>query len=195
MTANDRSTCGPDSSRGASTSPLPLFHPGDLAPELRVRQSDFARICDVSRQTVSVWVRKGKIRSIYPDGTFNPHQAAREVINSTDPARLRAKIFRIASEDAATLRRRVADLGREATSRDVQYRELAAVFDTFRRLLMEGKARICADAGARFDFEIAMIEDVAWFEVLNPNAPDELPEDDWDDLPLFDHDDQAPESE
>lgn len=180
---------------GASTSPLPLFQPGDLAPELRVRQSDFARICGVSRQTVSVWVRKGKIRSIYPDGTFNPHQAAREVINSTDPARLRAKIFRIASEDAATLRRRVADLGREATSRDAQYRELAAVFDTFRRLLMEGKARICADAGARFDFEIAMIEDVAWFEVLNPDATDELPEDDWDDLPLFDQDDQAPESE
>lgn len=185
MTASEQteSAAGPEDR--VSTSPLPLFEPGDLAQELRVRQSDFARLCGVSRQTVSVWVRKGKIKSVLPDGTFNPRQAAREVITSTEPARLRAKIFRIASEDAAALRRRVADLGREVASRDVRYQELAAVFETFRRLLVERKSWICADAGARFETEVAETVAMAWCEVLNPEGPDERLEEEEAGLPLF----------
>lgn len=185
MTTDESIKVGRASSDSASTSPLPLFEPGDLAQELRVRQSDFARLCGVSRQTVSMWVRKGKIRSVFPDGTFNPRQAAREVIKSTDPARLRAKIFRIASEDAAALRRRVSDLGREVASRDVRYQELAAVFETFRRLLVERKAWICAEAGARFETEIAETVAMAWCDVLHPEGQGESPEDDGPGLPLF----------
>jgi len=97
----------------ASTSPALPFDPGDLAQGVRVNQADFARMCGVSRQTVSVWVRAGKIRAIYPDGTLDPARAAREVIRNTDPARLRAKIFKVATEDAQALRVRVATLERE----------------------------------------------------------------------------------
>lgn len=185
MTASEQAAGAAGSSVRVSTSPLPLFEPGDIAQELRVRQSDFARLCGVSRQTVSMWVRKGKIRSVFPDGTFNPRQAAREVIKSTDPARLRAKIFRIASEDAAALRRRVSDLGREVASRDVRYQELAAVFETFQRLLVERKAWICAKAGARFETEIAETVAMAWCEVLHPEGQGGPPEDDGPGLPLF----------
>lgn len=185
MTTDESIKVGRASSDSASTSPLPLFEPGDLAQELRVRQADFARMCGVSRQTVSTWVRKGKIRSLFPDGTFNPQQAAREVIKSTDPARLRAKIFRIASEDAAALRRRVSDLGREVASRDVRYQELAAVFEAFQRLLVERKSWICAEAGARFETEIAETVAMAWCEVQHPEGADDQPDDEAAGLPLF----------
>lgn len=97
----------------ASTSPALPFDPADLAQGLRVNQAAFARMCEVSRQTVSVWVRTGKIRAIYPDGTLDPARAAREVIRNTDPARLRAKVFKVATEDAQALRARVAGLERE----------------------------------------------------------------------------------
>ncbi len=101
---------------GASTSaPLP-FEPADLAQGVRVTQADFARMTGVSRQTVSQWVKLGKIRAVYPDGSLDPARAAREVIKNTDPARLRAKIFRVATEDAQALRGRVATLERELSA-------------------------------------------------------------------------------
>lgn len=100
----------------ASTSPALPFDPADLAQGLRVNQAAFARMCEVSRQTVSVWVRTGKIRAIYPDGTLDPARAAREVIRNTDPARLRAKVFKVATEDAQALRARVAGLERELSA-------------------------------------------------------------------------------
>lgn len=97
----------------ASTSSALPFDPADLAQALRVNQATFARMCGVSRQTVSVWVRTGKIQTTYPDGTLDPARAAREVIRNTDPARLRAKVFKVATEDAQSLRVRVASLERE----------------------------------------------------------------------------------
>lgn len=98
--------------RVSTSAPLP-FNPADLAQGVRVSQADFARMCGVSRQTVSRWVKLGKIKHTYPDGSLDPARAAREVIRNTDPTRLRAKVFRVATEDAQALRVRVADLERE----------------------------------------------------------------------------------
>lgn len=97
----------------ASTSPALPFDPADLAQGVRVNQADFARMCGVSRQTVSQWVKRGTIKHTYPDGTLDPARAAREVIRNTDPARLRAKVFKVATEDAQALRVRVASLEKE----------------------------------------------------------------------------------
>jgi len=97
----------------ASISPALPFDPADLAQGLRVTQADFARMCKVSRQTVSQWVKLGKIKHTYPDGTLDPARAAREVIRNTDPARLRAKVFKVATEDAQALRVRVASLEKD----------------------------------------------------------------------------------
>lgn len=97
----------------ASTSaPLP-FDPATLAQGVRVSQADFARLAGVSRQTVSQWVRKGKIQTVYPDGSLDPARAARDVIRNTKPSQLRAKVFKVATEDAQALRIRLADLERK----------------------------------------------------------------------------------
>lgn len=196
MTASDKQSYARAPITGVSTSspPMPLFGPDELLDDFRVKQADFARMCGVSRQTVSVWVRSNKISSIYPDGTFSPRQAAREVIKNTDPARLRAKIFRIAAEDTAALRCRVAVLEREISLQEARYKELATAYDLFRSLLLARKAWICADAGERYESEIAGTEEEVWFLALNPDAIDDFVEDDCGDLPLFDQDTQTPET-
>ena len=112
MTASQNLKQAEAGSRPVSTSaPLP-FDPADLAQGVRVNQADFSRMCGVSRQTVSQWVKLGKIQAVYPDGSLDPFQAARDVIRNTDPARLRAKVFKVATEDAQALRARVAELER-----------------------------------------------------------------------------------
>ncbi len=68
------------------------FDPADLAQGIRVRPAQFARMCNVSRQTASQWVKRGLVQ-LFPDGTLDPAQAAKRVIQNTDPARLRARIF------------------------------------------------------------------------------------------------------
>lgn len=113
MTASQNLKQAEAGSRPVSTSaPLP-FDPADLAQGVRVNQADFSRMCGVSRQTVSQWVKLGKIQAVYPDGSLDPFQAARDVIRNTDPARLRAKVFKVATEDAQALRARVAELERK----------------------------------------------------------------------------------
>lgn len=92
-----------------TSAPLP-FDPSELAQGVRVQQADFARMTGVSRQTVSQWVKLGKIRSVYPDGRLDPARAAREVIKNTHPGKLRARLLKVAAEDAAALRGRVVDL-------------------------------------------------------------------------------------
>ena len=116
MTPNKNTEQEGAESLPVSTSvPLP-FDPVDLAQGVRVNQADFSRMCGVSRQTVSQWVKLGKIKAVYPDGSLDPFQAARDVIRNTDPARLRAKIFKVATEDAQSLRVRVATLERELSA-------------------------------------------------------------------------------
>ena len=113
MTPNKNTEQEGAESLPVSTSvPLP-FDPVDLAQGVRVNQADFSRMCGVSRQTVSQWVKLGKIKAVYPDGSLDPFQAARDVIRNTDPARLRAKVFKVATEDAQALRARVSELERK----------------------------------------------------------------------------------
>lgn len=69
------------------------FDPASLAQGIRVKPAQFARMCDVSRQTVSKWVKRGLVQ-LFPDGTLDPAVSSRRVIDNTDPARLRARIFK-----------------------------------------------------------------------------------------------------
>lgn len=86
----------------SSKQPLLAFDPQDLV-SMRVRPADFARMCKVSRQAVSKWVERGVI-TLGPDGLLDPVKAGREVLARTDPARLRARVFRDAFKDVDTLR-------------------------------------------------------------------------------------------
>lgn len=100
------------STPAVSTSAPLAFDPADLAQGIRVTQADFARMTGVSRQTVSQWVKLGKIKTVFPDGRLDPVRAAREVIKNTNPTKLRAKVFKVVAEDAQALRIRLADLER-----------------------------------------------------------------------------------
>lgn len=78
------------------------FDPAQLMG-MRVRPADFARLCGVSKQAVSQWVKRGTI-ALLPDGTLDPVQASRQVLENSDPSRLRARIFKNALQDPADLR-------------------------------------------------------------------------------------------
>lgn len=80
------------------------FDPESLAQGIRVRPAQFARMCGVSRQTVSQWVKRGLV-TLFPDGTLDPSVAAKRVIQNTDPARLRARIFKDATKSVEDWKR------------------------------------------------------------------------------------------
>lgn len=79
------------------------------AGRLRVRPAEFARMVDVSRQTVSQWIAQGKV-TLGADGRLDPTVAAGQVVRNSDPTKLRARVLKAAVQDTATLRQRVAEL-------------------------------------------------------------------------------------
>lgn len=105
------------------------FDPAGLTA-MRVLPAEFARMVGVSKQAVSQWIKRGVITPPGPDGRIDPKIAAREVIANTDPARLRARVFKHATASLDELRQRVRDLEAElASERDYgDRREQAAKF-------------------------------------------------------------------
>ncbi len=84
------------------------FDPADLV-SMRVKPAQFARMCKVSKQAVSVWIREGKI-TLGPDGLLDPVVASRQVFERTDPGRLRARVFKNAVAPYGELQARVREL-------------------------------------------------------------------------------------
>lgn len=84
-----------------SSSAFLPFNPSDMVG-MRVRPSEFARMCSVSRQTVSQWIKRG-IVTLLPDGRLDPVVAARQTMSRLDPARVRARVFRTAMMDRKQL--------------------------------------------------------------------------------------------
>ena len=98
---------GDDAPFNAAPSLLPL-RPEDLT-SIRVRPADFARAAGVSKQCVSGWIKRG-IVTLGADGRLNPSEAGRQVIARADPARLRAKVFKLAASDLGKLRARCREI-------------------------------------------------------------------------------------
>jgi len=128
------------------------FDPRELVA-MRVRPAQFATMCSVSRQTVSQWTRKGWITP-GPDGLIDPIAATRQLLQRANPARIRARIFREATESLGQLRARVLDLERalakereRGESREAAAR--AAVADDVERRLVQltDALRVRFDAG------------------------------------------------
>ena len=118
------------------------FDQETLAQGIRVRPAQFARMCEVSKQAVSQWIAQGKI-TLYPDGTLDPAKAAREVINNSDPLRLRAKVFKAASSDVGALRKEIAALTQKLESAnkrneylDEMLREYEVAEEIYRAMLL-----------------------------------------------------------
>ena len=141
MTTAQNSPVSSPAEAPLTTSHTLPFDPADLVRGIRVRPAQFARMCGVSRQAVSQWIKAGKVL-LYPDGTLDPAVAARRVIECTDPARMRAKVFRVISDDAATMRGRINQLEVDMSEaqRLADYHKKFAddtqfEYDTFRELL------------------------------------------------------------
>lgn len=100
--------------RRAFASPEPAapvslpFAPADVAG-LRLLPAELSRFLGVSKQTVSRWIKSGKVR-IGPDGRVDPVDAVRGVVASTDLDKLRARILRAAAEPVEAMRERVERL-------------------------------------------------------------------------------------
>lgn len=84
------------------------FDPAELVA-MRVKPAQFARMSGVSKQAVSMWIKEGKV-TLGPDGLLDPVVASRQVFERTDPARLRARIFREAVAPYGDLQKRVKEL-------------------------------------------------------------------------------------
>lgn len=84
------------------------FDPADLVA-IRLLPAEYARLLEVSKTAVSNWTRDGKI-TLGPDGRLDPKVATRQLIQRTDPARLRARVLRQAVADHDGLRKRIAEL-------------------------------------------------------------------------------------
>jgi hypothetical protein len=139
----------PDLSTLATARPSLLpFDPAELVA-IRVSPAQFARMCAVSKQTVSGWIKRG-IVTLGPDGKLDPAVASRQVFERTDPARLRARLFKDAMQSANDLRRRVKSLEHElATER------------TSRNAALQAMKERCDDKTALhvFHFCAALVDD------------------------------------
>jgi hypothetical protein len=76
---------------------------------VRVSQAEFARLMQVSKTSVTNWVKLGKI-TLHADGTIDAKQAAASIIEKSTPSKLRAKVFKQITNDATTLQNEIARL-------------------------------------------------------------------------------------
>ena len=162
--------------------PLSLpFDPASLAQGIRVRPAQFARMCNVTRQTVSRWVKNGLVQ-LYPDGTLDPAASSRRVIEQTDPARLRARIFRDALKGRDELQAEARSLAGElaAAKKEIVYlcsindhAEIA--FDLFRSKVSHLLGALAPDHQADIAAQLDNLTDTCWFLA-------------YDDLPVVDLD-------
>lgn len=136
-----------DPTKGDPAEPRPSllpFDPADLVA-LRVSPAQFARMCAVSKQSVSQWIKQGKV-TLGPDGKLDPAKAAREVFERTDPARLRARVFKTAMEGRDDLRDRVYQLEAQLAQQRSEHTEREEwIGYTTRNGCMDAQARQLAE--------------------------------------------------
>ncbi|WP_018077193.1 hypothetical protein [Thiobacillus denitrificans] len=148
---------------------------------IRVRPAEFARLLGVSKQTVSTWIRDGKVTINTLDGLLDVRRAIQDVLRNTSPGRLRSRVLRQAVTDALELRENLARAedraeAAEAALREAQ-REIAhlerwnadgdAHADTFRALLIERADELRAAPPEAWEKTLSELSDAAW-DVVDP---------------------------
>ena len=76
---------------------LLLFDSADLM-NIRVLPAEFSRMIGTTKQTVSRWIREGKL-TIGFDGRLNPSAAMRQLARTCDPGRFRVRLIKQAVSD------------------------------------------------------------------------------------------------
>ncbi|WP_231366589.1 hypothetical protein [Thioalkalivibrio sp. ALE31] len=137
MTTEDETTA--EDGHGADLSLLP-------EPDLgvRVRPAQFARMLNVSRQTVSRWVKEGRVL-LDPSGRLDPVKATERVLQHGDPARLRATLLKPVMDDMAGLRSELREALERAEAAEDRAERAAARADE-----AEANVAMLEAAGDRF---------------------------------------------
>lgn len=121
---------------------------------LRVKPIDFARICGVSKQSVSAWIKTGKI-TLPPDGFLEIQTAAAEYIKNTPANKVKASVFKVISADDAQLKNQITVLSSRIGELEA---ELSAIKNELEKRLDHTK-QIIEAATVIFMTVESMIED------------------------------------
>jgi transcriptional regulator with XRE-family HTH domain len=114
--------------QGAGGGELSLLPPADLG--LRVLPAQLARLAGVSRQTVSMWVKKGWV-ALGPDGRVCPRAAIDGVLRHSG-GRIRARALKPLTDDLDSLRRQIKEQTERAEAAELQAQALAAELEQAR---------------------------------------------------------------
>lgn len=98
--------CGPEAPEQAQQSLSGLLDHPDLL-RVRILPAQLAKALDVSKQSVSRWVRDGWV-TLGADGRLDPVVAIGQLLRRCDPGRLRARWLRQAITDVQALREAAA---------------------------------------------------------------------------------------
>lgn len=185
----------PEAGAGGGAPLLP-FPAADLdRSALRMRPADFARLLEVSKQTVSQWVKAGKI-TLRPDGLLDPRAAVRQLVRTSDPARLRSRVLapilaevRAAQareagllDTVAGLRRDLADADEESAFQEQAADELLDALHLFRARVLANLDALAALPHTDRDGALELLwpfadeplpADSDGRECLNPRSPSE----------------------
>ncbi len=133
---------------------------------VRVRPAEFARLLGVSKQTVSTWIRNGKVTLNALDGRLDLNRAIQDVLRNTSPGRLRSRVLRQAVTDALQLRENLARAEDRAVAAEAALGEAQRQIDHLERWVADG------DAHAEV-FRALLIENA---ETLRATLPETWPE-------------------
>jgi hypothetical protein len=116
--------------------PLLANHPDLL--RVRILPVEFARLLGVSKQTVSCWIRDGKITINPLDGRLDVQTAIQQVLRNTDPGRLRARVLRQAVQDVQGLREEISRAHGELESLRAELAETRGTIKFLQRYAEDG---------------------------------------------------------
>jgi len=124
-----------DLDRNASKTPVLPFPASQLDRSgLRMTRAELARLLGVTKQTVSNWVKGGKI-TLGADGRIDPRHAVSQLLRTTDPARLRSRVLSPLLNEVTALRDQIAQLSaaRDLAKSDAEFYE-GACYELLDRL-------------------------------------------------------------
>lgn len=158
------------------------FDPVELT-HIRCRAADLARMLNVSRQAVHLWIKHGKV-TLGSDGMLDPKVAVKQLLANADPGRLRAKVLAPLTRDIGSLHQRLAaievankTLATEKEQLAIQLSEVYSAFEIF-QALVKRNIHMLADAddpGADVDALLDQAISEAC-DLLAEPAPSELGE-------------------
>lgn len=136
---------------------------------VRVRPAEFARILGVSKQTVSVWIRGGKVTINALDGLLDVRRAIQDVLRNTSPGRLRSRVLRQAVTDALALRQNLASAEDRAAAVEAALAEARSMIAHLEKWIADGdraeKAFMHMIVGAADDLRASPTE--TWMAILD----------------------------